>query len=105
MNPVNNIWDTLCERRVARSFPSSQMMREKILMPERISAEWSPAVRPRPDDREIDRAIMLLDAAAAQARLAAMQANDPSCSGRVEAQIATIVELLGLARDVTSRLE
>lgn len=58
-----------------------------------------------PNDEDIDRAIMLLDAAAEQARLLAMQANDATGGNDVEAQAASIVQLLGLARGATSRLE
>lgn len=63
------------------------------------------ASRRMPNDEDIDRAIMLLGAAAEQARLLAMQSNDFSDGNDVEAQAASIVQLLNLARSVTSRLE
>jgi hypothetical protein len=56
------------------------------------------------NDEDIDRAIALLDAAASRAKLAVTQANDPSSAGDVEAQARSIVQLLGLARIVTSRI-
>jgi hypothetical protein len=56
------------------------------------------------NDADIDRAILLLDAAAEQAQLAAMQANDRYCRDLIETQSGTIMQLLGLARSVMSRL-
>jgi len=58
-----------------------------------------------PGNEDIDRAIMLLDAVAEHARLAVMQASDPTSRNEIEAQAASIVRLLVLARSVTSRLE
>jgi hypothetical protein len=57
-----------------------------------------------PDNEDIDRAIMLLDAAAEHARLVVMQASGPTSGTRIETQTASIVQLLVLARSVTSRL-
>lgn len=61
--------------------------------------------RPVPNDADIDRAIMLLEAAAQQARLLAIKASDPTDGKDIETQAASIVQLLGLACSVTSRLE
>lgn len=58
-----------------------------------------------PMAEDIDRAIVLLDTVAEQARLLAKQAHDPSCSEYVEQQTENIVKLLGVALGMTTRRE
>ena len=54
---------------------------------------------------DVDRAILLLDVAARQARLLVMEINDPSRRENFEAQIVMIEQLLHLARSMALRLE
>jgi hypothetical protein len=58
-----------------------------------------------PSKEDVDRAILLLDIAARQARLLVMEINDPSRREHFEAQIATIEQLLHLARSMSLKLE
>jgi hypothetical protein len=58
-----------------------------------------------PGKEDVDRAILLLDIAARQARLLVMEINDPSRREYFEAQIATIEQLLHLARSMSLKLE
>lgn len=53
---------------------------------------------------DVHRAILLLDIAAQQARLLVKEIADPSRRESFEAQIATIEQLLQIARDMASRL-
>jgi hypothetical protein len=99
MPQVINLRDVVYKRRDARS--CQRLSRDGSAS----AAAALPAGRPALDDADIDRAIMLLDAAAEQARLVVMQSNDGFCRARVEAQTAGIVRLLGLAGRVTARLE
>lgn len=58
-----------------------------------------------PSKEDVDRAILLLDVAARQARLLVMEINDPSRRKHFEAQIAMIEQLLHLARSMSLKLE
>lgn len=53
---------------------------------------------------DIYRAILLLDIAAQQARLLVREIADPSRRENFETQIATIEQLLQIARDMASKL-
>lgn len=57
-----------------------------------------------PRKQDVDRAILLLDLAARQTRLLAKQINDPSRRENFEAQIATVEQLLQLARGMAMKL-
>jgi len=65
----------------------------------------SPADQQEPGKEDVDRAILLLDGAARQARALVKQINDPTSRENLEAQIATIEQLLHLARSMSSKLE
>jgi hypothetical protein len=99
MPQVISLCDALHKRRETPASPPTRRDRSGL------AAALFVASRPVPNDKDIDRAIMLLDAAAEQARLLVMQANDPTSGNDVETRAASIVQLLGLARSVTSRLE
>ena len=58
-----------------------------------------------PGMEDVDRALLLLDIAARQARLLVVEINDPSRRGNFEAQIVMIEQLLHLARSMALRLE
>lgn len=53
---------------------------------------------------DVQRAILLLDIAAQQARLLVREIADPSRRENFEAQIATIEQLLHIARDMAAKL-
>lgn len=53
---------------------------------------------------DVHRAILLLDIAAQQARLLVREIANPSRRENFEAQIATIEQLLHIARDMASKL-
>jgi hypothetical protein len=53
---------------------------------------------------DIQRAILLLDIAAQQARMLVREIDDPSRRENFEAQLATIEQLLQIARDMASKL-
>ena len=78
--------------------------------PPRVTVPQADATAlPRASQREsgkedVDRAILLLDIAARQARLLVMEIDDPSCREDFEAQIATIEQLLQLARGMALQL-
>lgn len=65
----------------------------------------SPAGQQEPGKEDVDRAILLLDDAARQARTLVKQINNPTSRENLEAQIATIEQLLHLARSMSSKLE
>ncbi|MET0679214.1 MAG: hypothetical protein ABW175_25740 [Bradyrhizobium sp.] len=96
MPQVISLRDVLHKRSEVRSCQPASIDRS-------VSAQSSPASPPPLINGDIDRAVLLLDAAAEQARLLITQSNDPSCA-QVEARTASIVQLLGLARIVTPQL-
>ena len=63
------------------------------------------AAQPEPGKEDVERAILLLEGAARQARLLVVEINDPSRREYFEAQIATIEQLLHLARSMSLKLE
>lgn len=99
MTKVIILQDALHKRMEARSHQPVRVERPRFAM------SMSPACRRQPTNEDIDRAIMLLDAAAEQARHMVEQANDLSRTKQVEQQAGSIVQLLSLARSMTSRLE
>lgn len=73
-------------------------------LPQADAMALPPASRRESKKDDVDRAILLLDIAARQARLLVMEINDPSCREDFEAQIATIEQLLQLARGMALQL-
>jgi hypothetical protein len=63
------------------------------------------ADQPELGKEDVDSAILLLEGAARQARLLVVEINDPSRREYFEAQIATIEQLLHLARSMSLKLE
>jgi hypothetical protein len=75
-----------------------------VMVPQTDAMALPPASRRESEKEDVDRAILLLDIAARQARLLVMEINDPSCREDFEAQIATIEQLLQLARGMALQL-
>lgn len=99
MTKVIILRDALHKRMEARPHPPVRVERSRFAM------SMSTACRRQPNNEDIDRAIMLLDAAAEQARYLAEQASDPSRTEQVEQQAGSVVQLLRLARSMISRIE
>lgn len=83
--------------------------RVKLHRPRVMAPQADATALPRASQREsgkedVDRAILLLDIAARQARLLVMEIDDPSSRQDFEAQIATIEQLLQLARGMALQL-
>jgi hypothetical protein len=76
----------------------------RVMVPQADATALPPAREFQPGKEDVDRAILLLDIAARQARLLVMEINDPSCREDFEAQIATIEQLLQLARGMALQL-
>jgi hypothetical protein len=77
--------------------------------PKKISAKahdtpFSVASQQSISKDDVHRAILLLDIAAQQARLLVREIADPARRENFEAQIATIEQLLQIARDMASKL-
>ena len=73
-------------------------------VPEADATALPPASERETGKEDVDRALLLLDIAARQARLLVMEIDDPSCREDFEAQIATIEQLLQLARGMALQL-
>ena len=99
MTEVIILRDALHKRREARSHQPARFGRSGHATP------MSTACSRQPNNEDIDRAIMLLDAAAGQAQYLAEQASDPSRTEQVEQQAGTVMQLLRLARSMISTIE
>lgn len=64
-----------------------------------IAMTLPPASVHEPSKQDVDRALLLLDIAARQARLLVMEIDDPSCRENFEMQIAAIEQLLQIAKE------
>jgi hypothetical protein len=63
-----------------------------------------PVSQQEPGKEDVDRALLLLDIASRQARLLVMEIDDPLRRQDFEGQIATIEQLLQLARGMAQEL-
>ena len=90
--------EALCARAKLESHPPK-------LVGQHVSATaLPPASQQEPRREDVDRAILLLDIASRQARLLVMEIDDPARREDFEGQIATIEQMLRLARGMAQEL-
>jgi hypothetical protein len=98
MSQVINIQDARYSR-AALEQPSAEKIGAKA-----HDTGFSAASQPSISKGDVHRAILLLDIAAQQARLLVREIADPPRRKNFEAQIATIEQLLQIAREMASKL-
>ena len=98
MSEVIDIWNARYSR-AASERPSPNTLGANVR-----GTSFGAAGHPGLAKEEVHRAILLLDMAAQQARLLVREIADPSRRESFEAQIATIEQLLQVARHMASKL-
>lgn len=93
---------SLQEARYSRVAP--ELLSQKRTGAKACETVSSAASQPSISKQDVRRAILLLDIAAQQARLLVKEISDPLRRENFEAQIATIEQLLQIARHMASEL-
>lgn len=98
MAQVIMLQDALCARAKLESHPL------KFAGQHASATALPPVSQQEPEKEDVDRALLLLDIASRQARLLVMEIDDPLRRQDFEGQIATIEQLLQLARGMAQEL-
>ena len=98
MAQVIMLQEALCARTKLEQHPS------KFTAHQASATALPTTSQQEPGKQDVDRALLLLDIASRQARLLVMEINDPSRREDFEGQIATIEQMLQLARGMAQEI-